>query len=99
MKKKSRYRTVIIGILICTAVLHIAACFKQFCDWYTDHLYPYWAEWLGRLTAKLPFVLGEWLIILAAVLVLAALIFRILRRDEFANDFRYLGVIQFVNMI
>ena len=78
MKKKSHYRTCILIILICTAVLHIAACFKQFCDWYTDHLYPYWAEWLGRLTAKLPFVLGEWLIILAAVLVLAALIFLIL---------------------
>ncbi|MBR5361861.1 MAG: DUF3810 family protein [Oscillospiraceae bacterium] len=78
MKKKSHYRTCILIILICTAVLHIAACFKQFCDWYTDNLYPYWAEWLGRLNAKLPFVLGEWLIILAAVLVLLAVIFLIL---------------------
>ena len=78
MKQTSHYKHILIVILGCTLLLHIAAFSKSFCDWYTDNLYPYWAEWLGRLTAKLPFVLGEFLILLAAVLVLLALVFLIL---------------------
>lgn len=65
-------------LLACTGLLHLIAFSKSFCDWYTDHLYPYWAEFFGRLTAKVPFVIGEILIALAALLLLAGVIFLIL---------------------
>ena len=78
MKHLSHYRRILIILLACTGLLHLIAFSKSFCDWYTDHLYPYWAEFLGRLTAKVPFVIGEILIALAALLILAGVIFLIL---------------------
>lgn len=78
MKHLSHYRRILIILLACTGLLHLIAFSKSFCDWYTDHLYPYWAEFLGRLTAKVPFVIGEILIVLAALLLLAGVIFLIL---------------------
>ena len=78
MKQASHYKRSLTVIAAGIILLNAAGCIPAFCDWYTDHIYRYHAEWLGRLTAKLPFVLGEFLIYLALLLVLLALIFLIL---------------------
>ncbi|MBQ8922403.1 MAG: DUF3810 family protein [Oscillospiraceae bacterium] len=70
------------NILIVTAsvtALLIALSFSQgFCDWYTDHIYPYPASILGRLTALLPFALGEILMYLSILLIPATVIILLL---------------------
>ena len=44
---------------------------RSFCDWYAEHIYSHIANLMGRLTAPVPFALGEILMYLAALFVLA----------------------------
>lgn len=68
-------------ILLFTALILIGAALSflpAFCDWWGDHVHPVLEGGIGRVTAHLPFVLGEWLIVLAILLCLLSLIFLIL---------------------
>lgn len=88
MKQHTAYkRTALILFGIITAV-NLAAFSPGLCDAYTDHVYGHLAAGLGRLTAPVPFAIGEILMYLGIVLVLAALIILILliflrKRDGF----------------
>ncbi len=63
-------------VLIWTAVLALRAAAwlcAPFCDWYVAHVFPIWLNTYGRLSGLFPFSIGEWMLYLAAVLVLIAL--------------------------
>lgn len=68
-------------ILVFAALILTGAALSllpAFCDWWGDHVHPVLEGGLGRLTARIPFILGEWLIVLAILLCLLSLIFLIL---------------------
>lgn len=55
-------------------ILNIVSEFPAFSDFYTDHIFGFWSETYGRLTGFIPFSVGEWLIVLAIILTLLAVI-------------------------
>lgn len=57
-----------------SAVLNAAAWLsKDFCNWYKVHIFPLWVETYGRLTGLAPFSVGEILIVIGIVWILAVL--------------------------
>ncbi|HBI85173.1 MAG TPA: DUF3810 domain-containing protein [Ruminococcus sp.] len=77
-KSKSKYWSVLLVLLAVTVIMNALGFWPAFCDWYTDHIYPYIADGLGWATAQIPFNLGEILMYLGIVLVLLAVIFLLL---------------------
>ncbi|MCM1498906.1 MAG: DUF3810 domain-containing protein [Clostridium sp.] len=77
-KKKTIYRKGIICAVILILVLHIAARFHGFCDWYVVRIFPVWINTYGRFNGLFPFSVGEWLIVAGILLVLLALVSGIL---------------------
>lgn len=72
-RKKRRLVMVLIWAL--TIALNGAAWLcAPFCDWYTAHVFPIWLNTYGRLSGLFPVSIGEWMLYLAAVLVLIALV-------------------------
>lgn len=61
--KMKTYRRIILTLTGLSLLLNLIAFSKGFCDWYTDHIYPFIADGLGRLTGALPFCLTDYLII------------------------------------
>lgn len=68
-------RVVFIVLWMLTILLNIAAWNSAiFCDWYTAHIFPVWLNTYGRLSGLFPFSVGEWMLYLAAALVMLALV-------------------------
>lgn len=64
-------------LLAASAALNAAAwCSSAFADWYADVIFPIVTAPLARLTALLPFSLGEWMLLAAVLwlLLLAAIV-------------------------
>ena len=79
MKKRKTVYWKIWAILLLLILAGAAlSFFPSFCDWYALHIYSHIAEGLGRLTAGIPFPLGEILMYLGIVFVLFSVIFLIL---------------------
>ena len=71
---KKRYMAMAL-IWALTIALNLAAWLcAPFCDWYTAHVFPIWLNTYGRLSGLFPVSIGEWMLYLAAVLVLLALV-------------------------
>lgn len=71
--KKRRWVLVMIWVL--TIALNVTAWLcAPFCDWYTAHVFPIWLNTYGRLSGLFSVSIGEWMLYLAAVLVLPALV-------------------------
>ncbi|MDE7239623.1 MAG: DUF3810 domain-containing protein [Lachnospiraceae bacterium] len=72
-QKKRRWVMVMIWVL--TIALNVTAWLcAPFCDWYTAHVFPIWLNTYGRLSGLFSVSIGEWMLYLAAVLVLVALV-------------------------
>ena len=80
MKRKLRKEWIIyISIAIVTVLLNVIAWNStDFCDAYIAYIFPIWVNTYGRLTGLLPFSVGEWLLVAAVVLVVAAVLSGIL---------------------
>ena len=78
MKKRKKYRNILLGLLLAAAAGNLAGCLPRFCDWYTDHIYCLIEDGISRLTAPVPVAVGELLMYLGVVLVLFAVLFLIL---------------------
>lgn len=64
-----------IGIAIVTVLLNVLAWNSTaFCDAYIAYIFPIWVNTYGRITGLFPFSVGEWMIVVGIVLVLAAAI-------------------------
>ena len=72
-RKKRRIVMALIWVLTIT-LNGIAWLCAPFCDWYTAHVFPIWLNTYGRLSGLFSASIGEWLLYLAAVLVLFALV-------------------------
>lgn len=77
-KKPSAYWRTEIALFCLAALLALIGLFPKVCDRYTDSVYGIIADGLGRLTARLPFALGEILMYLGILLLVLGLIFLIL---------------------
>lgn len=72
-QKKRRWVLGLIWVL--TIALNAAAWLcAPFCDWYTAHVFPVWLNTYGRLSGLFSVSIGEWMLYLAAVLALFALV-------------------------
>lgn len=76
MKKRSKYWSVLLIILIITIVLNLAGFLKPFCDFYTLHVYSLICNVMSPLTNSVSAPVGE--LMMYAGIVLVALIVPIL---------------------
>ncbi|MDE7479388.1 MAG: DUF3810 domain-containing protein [Lachnospiraceae bacterium] len=66
----------------------------QFSDWYIKNIFPVWLNTYARLTSKVPFSVGEIMLILAVVITLFGLGFCVLNlisRQKYKKAFRSFG--------
>lgn len=77
--KQRIYWKIVITLLAVSLGMNLIAFHTGFCDWYTDHIYGSIANVFGRLTAPLPFALGEWMIYFGILLVLFGVILAVVR--------------------
>ena len=92
MKKKlSLYWLTAIIITAIIMLLNILACFKGFCDFYSDRIYGRIADIIGRVMSIFPIALGEILMYTGAMLflflVILAILFIFLRKKEIIRRF------------
>ncbi len=52
----------------------------QFSDWYIRHIFPIWLNTYARLTSKVPFCVGELMLILAVVVTVSGIVFWFVNR-------------------
>ncbi|MBR6106649.1 MAG: DUF3810 family protein [Oscillospiraceae bacterium] len=83
--KMNKYWKIILILTGISLLLNLIAFSKDFCDWYTDHIYPFISDTLGRMTGWLPFCLTDYLIlgaIAAGILMPVLLILLIFLRKK-----------------
>lgn len=78
MKKFSRYTQTLLSLIILTIILNLAACVKEFCNFYNDCIYPILNGIVGTLTSWCPIAIGEIIMYLGAIALILAIIFSIL---------------------
>ena len=71
-KHLSRYLKTILIMTACIIVLSLPAFSSDLCDWYNDHIYGILCDAISHVTALLPFALGEILMYIGALLIVAA---------------------------
>ena len=78
MEKKRNYRKRIIlyvSIAVVLLVLQVIAWnSRTFSDAYIAYIFPIWVNTYGRITGSFPFSVGEWMIVVGIVVVLAAVL-------------------------
>ncbi|MGN0394819.1 MAG: DUF3810 domain-containing protein [Coprococcus sp.] len=83
ISKYWRFIIIYFGVIL---FLNVMARWQAFCDFYVEHIFGIWVGTYGRFTGLFPFSVGEILIMLGVVIVLAAIIFAIclifLRKKE-----------------
>lgn len=71
----------------------VARVWQKFVDYYVNHIFPLWVETYGRITGLFPFSIGEWMLYLAAtllvILVLGGILYGVLHKKPF-NRFKRL---------
>lgn len=77
-KHKSVYLKITAALFSLTVLMNILSCFRQFCDWYTLHIYRHTAEIIGRITSPVPFAVGEIIMYAAMVSVILTVILSVL---------------------
>lgn len=77
-KRASRYGKVMAGLFLTILLLNLLACSRVFCDLYTATVFRGISDGLGFVAGLFPLPLGELLMYLGAIMVIAALICGIL---------------------
>lgn len=75
---KSKYHAYLIIVCAVTVVLNLLGCSKRFCELYKQYVYGYIASILGFIMSGVPVVLGEILMYLGALLIIALVIILLL---------------------
>lgn len=78
MFKKSKLGIAILITLALTVVINIVAFSKSFCDYYKATIYPVINSCVGKITSFAPFAVGEVIMYIGAILVVALIIVSIL---------------------
>ena len=74
-KKINKAFIIYIGIAIATVVLNVVAWnSRAFCDAYIASVFPIWVNTYGRITGLFPFSVGEWMLVLGVLLLVAAML-------------------------
>ncbi len=92
IKKLSVYWKIVIGIFGVTVILNLIAFSSSFCDAYTDTVYGVIADVEGRVTDLFPFILGEIIMYLSALSVLAVVIVSLLMLFVKKKGFRTFAI-------
>lgn len=72
---RKKRRIVMASVWTLTVALNVTAWLcAPFCDWYAAHIFPIWLNSYGRLSGLFCVSIGEWMLYLAAVLALFALV-------------------------
>lgn len=99
-KKRTNGKKKRIEYWVCCAILASLTLFlgllawlsPAFCDWYARYILPIWLNVFGRITSLFPFSVGEWMVVLGILLLLAAALlcipYFILRKNKKAVSFR-----------
>ena len=62
----------VVGVI----VINLAAWVNSdFCDWYAEHIFPVWLNTFARLTSKVPFSVGEIMLVLAVAITVFGIVF------------------------
>lgn len=77
-RRLSLYWKVIIAVVLVAVILNLLALSNSFCDFYVDNIFPAWINTFGRFSNLFGFSLGEKMIIVGILLVLAAVVSAIL---------------------
>jgi len=78
MKKLSLYWRILIILAAAAALMALTGLFPKACDFYTDHIYGYLCDGMSRVTALLPFALGEIMMYTGIIMVILSVIFLLL---------------------
>lgn len=78
MKKLSIYWRVLLTLFAAIVVMAVMGAFPRFCDWYTDHIYVHLCDGISRVTAHIPFALGEILMYIGALGLVMCAVFSLL---------------------
>lgn len=78
---KRHWKIVVPSILTGFAVILNIIGWKStsFCNFYVENVFPLWAETYGRLTGLFSFSVGEWMLYLAALLLVVLVIYSLIR--------------------
>lgn len=71
MHKRSSYWKVVITLISIMILLNLIALSKDFCDFYTDRIYPVINRIIGTLTSWIPFAMGEIIMYIGALMLIA----------------------------
>lgn len=72
IKKSTKLYILLIAVVI---LLNLIAWFSApFCDWYIEYIFPIWLNTYGRVTGWIPFSIGEYMLLAAALLIGVALL-------------------------
>lgn len=71
MHKRSSSWNVLISLISITVLLNLIAFSKDFCDFYADRIYPVINRVIGTLTSWIPFAMGEMLMYIGALMLIA----------------------------
>ena len=77
LKSLSLYTKTILMIITITLIINLVAFSRSFCDFYTKHIYHHIANVISRVTGILPFNLGEIMMYLVMIMIVALLAFLI----------------------
>ncbi len=78
MKKIPKFWWFIIIMTVLSALMALVGFFPSVCDKYTDHVYCHICDGISKLTARIPFPLGEILMYIGAAMLLLSAVFLIL---------------------
>ena len=78
MKKLPKYLKTVIILLVLIVITGLPAISPRLCDWYTDHIYGVLCDAISHITGVFPFALGEIIMYLGIVLLVAGIVFLLL---------------------
>jgi hypothetical protein len=78
MKKLPKYLKTVITLLVLIVITGLPAISPRLCDWYTDHIYGVLCDAISHITGVFPFALGEIIMYLGIVLLVAGIVFLLL---------------------
>ena len=78
MKKLPKYLKTVIILFALIIITGLPAISPRLCDWYTDHIYGILCDAVSHFTGLFPFALGEIIMYLGIVLLVAGIVFLLL---------------------